>query len=62
MAGSFDLDEDDDVDTMFAKRLIRQGSRTRAELPVLWVDPDKTDAEIQQASELLGQPIQRRRR
>jgi hypothetical protein len=60
---SFDLDpaDDDDVDTAFAKRLVRASTRTRSEMPILYVDdPNVTDGELQQAAELLGQPVQRR--
>ena len=60
---SFDLDNSeppDDVDERFAWRLVRSSTRTRSEMPILYVDGNHTDAELQQAAELLGQPVQRR--
>jgi hypothetical protein len=60
---SFDLDQpSDDVDTEFARRLVRASIRTRAEMPVLWADPDTSEGDLVQASELIGQRIQRRPR
>jgi hypothetical protein len=60
---SFDLDEpSDDVDTEFARKLIRSGSRDRSEMPTLYVDEDHSEAELLQVSELIGQPVQRRPR
>jgi hypothetical protein len=62
---SFDLDKpSDDIDTEFARRLIRASERTRTERSTLWIGADDPacEGEIAQAASAIGQPIQRRPR